>query len=552
MGVKKFMGNREFSINKSNYSNLLVLGTVLIGMVIIFSCGVGSVSAKQADTVYVNSSGGNDLSDGSSWLLAKKTIINAKDNVNSGGTLNLANGKYVGDGNTNITIDKDLNIKGQSKTGSILNGTGTNWIFEVYDGVHLSLTNLTLTNGSSDYFGGIYNSGSLTVTNCNFSNDHTTAVGSAGGAILNYGNLIINGSSFTGNTAASEAGAIFNSGKLYINNSIFTMNSAPNGGGAIFNENNGHYISITNSQFIKNTAAYGGVIYNGFGTVKVNNTLIVKSCSFLNNIATDDGGVITNYGVAIVKFNRFFGNTATQGNVIYNGKTMNALFNWWGVNTGPSNKDISNYGKMKKSLWLILYITAKPAIIGQGEYSTVTADLTHDNNGVLQNEGMIPNGIPVQFIAKLGTLTTASGFINNGTAQAKLHAGNVVGIGSVSAIVNNQKSTVNTKIIDKTPQITSTNPNSDQRSISRTAILNIKFSDKIKYSTNFNGLTVKNVKTGKTLTLARTITNNILSIKTSLKTANTWYRVTIPESAIKNINGYNLKSKYSYIFKTGA
>ena len=117
------MGNREFSINKSNYSNLLVLGTVLIGMVIIFSCGVCSVSAKQADTVYVNSSGGNDLSDGSSWLLAKKTIVNAKDNVNSGGTLNLANGKYVGDGNTNITIDKDLNIKGQSKTGTIFKTT---------------------------------------------------------------------------------------------------------------------------------------------------------------------------------------------------------------------------------------------------------------------------------------------------------------------------------------------------------------------------------------------------------------------------------------------
>ena len=87
---------------------------VLIGFVIIFSYGVGNVAAANASTIYVNGSSGQDTWDGQLAVWngtsgPKASIKNATGTVNSGGTVNIADGMYSGSQNTNITITKNMN-----------------------------------------------------------------------------------------------------------------------------------------------------------------------------------------------------------------------------------------------------------------------------------------------------------------------------------------------------------------------------------------------------------------------------------------------------------
>ena len=105
--MKLFIERSNSSINdKWEYKgNLVLFGLVLIGLVFIFSYGVGNASAASGNTIYVNGSGGHDTNDGSSWSLAKQSIKNATDNVNVNGKVNIANGNYSGVNNTEINID---------------------------------------------------------------------------------------------------------------------------------------------------------------------------------------------------------------------------------------------------------------------------------------------------------------------------------------------------------------------------------------------------------------------------------------------------------------
>jgi hypothetical protein len=59
------------------------------------------------------------------------------------------------------------------------------------------------------------------------------------------------------------------------------------------------------------------------------------------------------------------------------------------------------------------------------------------------------------------------------------------------------------------------------------------------------------MSTGKTVKLSKIIKGTTLSIKTSKKSANTWYTVTIPRAAIKDIAGNNFLANYTFKFKTG-
>src|SRR5690606_22712959 len=107
--------------------------------------------------------------------------------ADTGDIVKIADGTYTGTDNTQLTITKSMTITGQSQAGTIINGTGTNWLFQINSGVNVTLINLTLTNGTNNMGGAIYNKGNLTVQNCTFTNN--TATGSnpiGGGAILNY------------------------------------------------------------------------------------------------------------------------------------------------------------------------------------------------------------------------------------------------------------------------------------------------------------------------------------------------------------------------------
>ena len=251
------------------------------------------VSASSS-VIYVNGSSGDDNNDGSTWLLAKKSIKNATKTVTNGGTVNIANGLYTGVNNTKITIDKDITIKGQSKSGTIINGTNNAWIFKIQTGRNVIIQNLTLANG--------YRSETEHDENSDEIYD------SDGGAIINRGILTVEDSNFIGNTA-SNGGAIFNWGSLIVTGSTFTGNTAAVCGGAICAVGDS---TIIDSIFTKNIAAYGGAINK-------ESDLTLKNCIFTDNRAYAGGAILNSadYGALDMTGNVFKDNTAHYGDNIW-------------------------------------------------------------------------------------------------------------------------------------------------------------------------------------------------------------------------------------------
>lgn len=424
--------------NLTNKSNLfykrkaILLPLLFLSLFLLFTVSVKDVSATSSSTIYVNDSGGSDASDGSTWLLAKKTIKNATGTAKSNGRVQIARGTY---NENNIQINTNMTIIGENQLNTIVDGQQSgNSIFTVATDVKLTIINLTLTNGTSRSGSAIENTGTLAVYNTTFtSNSETYGHGGAidnskgsnlivdncnfinniasdngGGAIYNFGTATISNSNFTNNRAyssygganlggaienengailnldnctftnniassdfggANHGGAIFNDGFLYIHNCTFTNNTTTGGGGAIYNNYSGT-MTADYSTFTDNRSSYGGAVSNNLGTLNLDN------CTFTDNTANDTagGGAIYNSGGPVTVDNsNFTGNSASGylagGGAIY---TKDATL----------TVDNSTFTNNKASFW-------GGAIDNEG--TLIVKNSTFTNNNVVTKGGAIFN-----------------------------------------------------------------------------------------------------------------------------------------------------------------
>ena len=493
-------------------------------MIFITLSTVSAVSASSI--IYVNSSHGNDNNDGSSWATAKLTIANATATVDNGGTVNIANGIYKGAGNTNIIINKSITIKGQSKSGTIINGTNNSQIFKIHkssrefmESFNIVIQNLTITNGNPIGTRGTISTDDvandvLTVKDCIFK-DNVESIYSQ------QDTCIVTGCTFINNTRA-----------------ITNINTAT--------------LTVTGCNFVNNTAESGGAIDNS-------GTCTVTYCTFTGNYASYEAGAIYNSGKLIAHFNQIADYTKTNNgnNVVitrypgingaicnYRG-TVDAELNWWGTNV-PTNLNGFTVNK-----WFVLTTNVNPNSVLLNTNSKITADLRYDNYGTLHTEAYLPDGIPVTFTTNLGTIISKA-YIVNGIAQSTFKSG-LGGTANVSAILDSQQVSKLVKVIDKVPpKVSSTNPKNKTTGFSRTATIYIKFNENIKASTYWSKIYVKNMKTGKKSVIGKLIKGNTLQIKMSSKRyAYTWYQVYIPKAAVKDNFNNNLAAYYTFKFKTG-
>ena len=78
----------------------------------------------------------------------------------------------------------------------------------------------------------------------------------------------------------------------------------------------------------------------------------------------------------------------------------------------------------------------------------------------------------------------------------------------------------------------------------------MKFSENILAGVNYSKIYVKNLSTGKVVSITKTISGNTLTIKQSLsRLANDTYEVVIPSAAVKDSSGNNLQANYIFKFK---
>lgn len=235
-----------------------------------------------------------------------------------------------------LTVDKDLTIDGSALSTPLrISGNNARRVFYISGDVDVILSHLDIISGTADSAsgGGIYNEGTLTITNCSIAGN--SASYNNGGGIYNSGVLLVYTSTLTGNTgdyggairndnildvfnstfidnSAQWGGAVDNYvGEMVITNSAFYSNTATNNGGAI---TSGAPLTVTNSTFTGNSALSGGAIENHEFA-----SLTIEDSEFYSNTATNSGGGIINYdGTLEISNSRFQGNSAQDGGGVSN------------------------------------------------------------------------------------------------------------------------------------------------------------------------------------------------------------------------------------------
>ncbi len=200
--------------------------------------------------------------------------------------ITVANGPLVI--GTTLTLDGS----GQSVT---LDGQNQVEILQVYGGVIFTLNALTIAHGSaSGGFdgGGLYNNGSVSISNSTFAyNSDVSGIFGGGGLFSQSGTVNISNSTFYNNSASQGGGLFSLSSTVNISNSTFANNSATFGGGL---RNDGGTVSISNSTFANNSASQGG---GGGGlSTQSNGTLSIAQSIAADNRGGNCQGTISSQG----------------------------------------------------------------------------------------------------------------------------------------------------------------------------------------------------------------------------------------------------------------
>ncbi len=186
-----------------------------------------------------------------------------------------------------ILLNKNLTIDASAlAAGFIISGNNASRVFEVAATRVVGLKALTIRNGYAsgtsypgNTGGGIYNAGTLSITECTLTaNQAIVGVNPGGGGIENDGGtLTVTRSTVSGNSSAFGGGVENFSGILTLNQCTFANNSASLNGGGIFSS--GGSISVNQSTICGNAAATGtgGGIGTDVSTVNLYNTIVAQN-----------------------------------------------------------------------------------------------------------------------------------------------------------------------------------------------------------------------------------------------------------------------------------
>jgi hypothetical protein len=192
-------------------------------------------------------------------------------------------------------ITHDLTITGLGQNSQTVSGAGLFRIIDLAAGVTASVTDLTLTRGSSGGVGTM--GGAVRNTGGTLTLDHVTVSQSVadllGGGIFNGsgGITTINNSRLTGNGATAvifAGGAVASeSGTVTINASTVSNNTASEGGG-LFCEAPGTMI-LNRATISENTATLG----SGGGIDSLGSSLQMTNCTVADNLCAAAGGGVS-------------------------------------------------------------------------------------------------------------------------------------------------------------------------------------------------------------------------------------------------------------------
>ncbi len=143
-----------------------------------------------------------------------------------------------------------------------------------------------------------------------------------GGAILNAGNLTLEGCNFAQNQSEDGGGAITNlqNGKISVTKCLFSRNRATSFGGGM--NNFGGNITVRGCSFEQDTSAGSGGGIADFGESVIANTIFLENGSYFGGAAYSGGNDAINHHIYNCIFYNNGGNNATAIPAIYNASML--------------------------------------------------------------------------------------------------------------------------------------------------------------------------------------------------------------------------------------
>ncbi len=288
-----------------------------------------------------------------------------------------------------LVISSDVTIEGSGTSPLEVGGGGflSNFsVFTVNSGVTASISGLTIANGFSGSGGGVFNEGSLTLS------DDT----------------------ITGNSAGT-GGGVYNGGTLVLTNDTITQNSADLGGGV---DNNGTATFINDTITQNLGASTGGGLYGAVNATLHNTIVALNSSGTVSDPVADqiDGDVSGSYNL--------IGTGSTGGLTDIDGNQVDV------INAGLATGLADNGGPTQT----IALVAGSPAIdAGSAIFGALSAPAT-DQRGALRG----PAGLAAGSAPDIGAYEASSSFVVTSTADSgetgTLHA--AVDWANVSANAN--------------------------------------------------------------------------------------------------------------------
>ena len=220
-----------------------------------------------------------------------------------------------------LDISGDLTINGAGQSITIIDGGGIDRVLDIRSSAIAEIADVTVRNGSPPDFGlptsggGIINFGTLTVSNCTITGNHTPRFG--GGIRVRSGAVTVYRSTITGNTAES-GGGIHNHATLSIEMSTVSANTAGfpstggghTGGGVSVSGGSGMLLTIVRSTVSGNMApGHGGGVYIG-----QRSTVLITDSSITGNTSLSRGSGIDIERSVVTLINSTVSDNRSRGN----------------------------------------------------------------------------------------------------------------------------------------------------------------------------------------------------------------------------------------------
>lgn len=443
--TSSFTGNGVKDNDKTSYGGAIFVGNSSITNIenSYFGSNQAGVyggaifaSSTAGDTTITGSVFENNYAGQFGGAVTSQNLLTVKES-----TFNNNSGEYGGA----VYVKRTGEIKDSAFTGN--NAAHGGAVYTDYAVSDLTISTTTFTENYAGGVGAVGLFNKATLKNNTFDGNYTTDSNNVdgSGAILigADGVVVIDSNTFINNTSASNAGAIGtrraedadnSDAKLDIKDSVFKGNIASGNGGAI---NNYFYnsdsvsgsVSVDNTKFESNQAAYGGAIYNHGELDKANNSaaMLIAGSTFTSNSASQYGGAIYNASTMTINSSKFENNiVGNEKNDIYNAGQLNfniGTTTFTGGITGNGSTYIGDEYNTNNSAYVELANEAKleQAEISVAQNSELKANAANirltGNNDAVYNSGSL-----VLYSSATDTINFASSIrdaVNAGTTTIK-------------------------------------------------------------------------------------------------------------------------------------